>query len=239
MHTIKVLRQFFVTYGLLEQIVSDNGPQFSSTEFHIFLKSNGVKHIRCAPCHPSSNRAVERFILTFKKGIRVAVTEDATFHQKLMNFLLVYRITPHTSTGIAPCMLFFKRDMRIRFHLLRLDVKDHVLSQQATQKAHHDQHSRARELCVGQRVLVRSYRSGEDWVPGTVIERRGPLSYTVQVADGQLWHRHIDQLKEMNDSSQKDVIKNSSDIDTQDYENSSAEALTTESVLIDTHTKCM
>ena len=190
--TIKVLRQFFATYGLLEQIVSDNGPQFST---NFFLKSNGVKHIRWVPYHPSYNGAVERFIQTFKKGIRAAVTEDATFHQKLINLLLVNRTTPHTSTGIVLCMLFL--DMRTRFHLLRPHVKDHVLSQQAAQKAHHDQYNRARELCVGQRVLVQNYQSGEDWVPGTVTERRGPLSYTVQVADGQLWHRHIDQLKEL------------------------------------------
>ena len=75
---------------------------------------------------------------------------------------LVYWTTPHTSTGLAPCVLFLEKDKRTRFHLLRPDVKDHVSSQQATQKAHHDQHSKARELCVGQRVLVRNYRSGED-----------------------------------------------------------------------------
>ena len=86
-----------------------------------------------------------------------------------------------------------------------------------TQKAHHDQHSRARDLCVGQRVLVRNYRPGEDWVPGTVVDRKGPHSYTVQVANGQLWHRHIDQLKEMKDSPQEDVLTNSSDIDTHAY----------------------
>ena len=56
----------------------------------------------------------------------------------------------------------------------------------------------------------------------------------MQVADGQLWHRQIDQLKEMKDSPQEDVIKNSSDIDSQAYENGSAEAPTAESVLIDT-----
>ena len=113
-----------------------------------------------------------------------------------MNFLLVYRTAPHTSSGVAPCVLFLKRDMRTRLHLLRPEVKDYVTTQQASQKAHHDQHSRARELCVGQRVLVRNYRPGENWIPGTVVDRRGPLSYTVRIADGQLLHRHIDQLKE-------------------------------------------
>lgn len=29
-----------------------------------------------------------------------------------MNFLLVYRTMPHTTTGIAPCVLFLNRDLR-------------------------------------------------------------------------------------------------------------------------------
>ena len=65
-----------------------------------------------------------------------------------------------------------------------------------------------------------------------MVERRGPLSYTVQVADGQQWHRHIDQLKEMKDSPQEDVAKNSSDVDIHAYKSSPAEASTSESELI-------
>ena len=195
--TITELRRLFATYGLPEQVVTDNGPQFSASEFSSFLKSNGVKHIRCVPYHPSSNGAVERFIQTFKKAIRAGGTQGTTFHQRLMSFLLVYRSTPHSTTGVAPCALFLNRDLRTRFHLLKPDVKGRVMSQQAAQKSQHDQHSRARELCVGQRVLIRNYRPGEDWVPGVIVERRDPHSYMVKVANGQVWHRHIDQLKEM------------------------------------------
>ena len=43
--TITQLRQLFSTYGLPEQVVTDNGPQFSVGKFSSFLKSNGVKHI--------------------------------------------------------------------------------------------------------------------------------------------------------------------------------------------------
>ena len=150
-----------------------------------------------------------------------------------MNFILVYRTTPHTSTGVAPCVLFLKQDMRTRLHLLQPEVKDHVTAQQASQKAYHDQHSRARDLSVEQRVLVQNYRPGENWVPGTVVDRRGPLSYTVRIADGQLLHRHTDQLKEMKDSPQEDISKNSSDINTHAYESGPTEANTSESQLID------
>ena len=67
-----------------------------------------------------------------------------------------------------------------------------------------------------------------------MVDRRGPLSYTVWIADGQLLHRHIDQLKEMKDSPQEDVSKNSSDIDIHAYESGPIEANTFESELIDT-----
>ena len=41
--TIDILRQVFAAYGLPDQLVSDNGPQFSSEEFQLFLKCNGIK----------------------------------------------------------------------------------------------------------------------------------------------------------------------------------------------------
>ena len=59
---------------------------------------------------------------------------------------------------------------------------------------------------------------------------KGLHSCTVQVANGQLWHRHIEQLKEMRGSPQEDVSKNSSDIDTQSYEASPAAPRVTDTI---------
>ena len=39
------------------------------------------------------------------KAVRAGGTQEANFHPRLMNFLLVYRTTPHTTTGVAPCVL--------------------------------------------------------------------------------------------------------------------------------------
>ena len=72
------------------------------------------------------------------------------------------------------------------------------------------------EVCVGQRVLIRNYRPGEDWIPGAIIERRGPHSYMVKAANGQVWHRYIDQLKEVKDSPQE-ISETSTDIDSEVY----------------------
>ena len=43
---IKVLTDIFSRFGYPEEIVSDNGKQFTSTEFEAFLKLCGIKHIR-------------------------------------------------------------------------------------------------------------------------------------------------------------------------------------------------
>ena len=200
--TICELRRLFSCYGPPEQVVSDNGPQFVSEEFKVFLKSNGVKHIRCSPYHPSSNGAVERFVQTFKKAMLAQKPE--CFQQRLMAFLLTYRITPHSITNVAPCTLFMKGELQTRFDIMRPDISGKVTSKQAQQKLYHDQHSAGRELFIGQRVMVRNFRAGDKWVPGTIMERTGPLSYLVQVTGGQMWKRHIDQLRQMDDSPQQE-----------------------------------
>ena len=41
---------------------------------------------------------------------------------------------------------------------------------------------------------MRSYGGKEKWIPGTVVSKSGPLSYTIS-ASGQKNKRHIDQLK--------------------------------------------
>ena len=68
--TIRTLRGIFATHGLPELIVSDNGPSFTSKEFHEFVQRNGIRHVKCSPYHPASNGQAERAVQTFKEGLK-------------------------------------------------------------------------------------------------------------------------------------------------------------------------
>jgi hypothetical protein len=202
--TIEVLRHLFAGYDLPEQLVSDNGPQFVAEEFATFLKLNHVKHITCAPYHPTSNGLAERMVRTFKEAMRAGERDCLSLQHRLENFLLMYRSTPHATTGLAPCSLFLGREIRTRLSLLDPGLQSKVLEKQAKQKFQHDQRAQTREFHVGQEVTVRNLRPGAKYVPGVVIERLGPLSYLVSVQDGVVWKRHVDHLKALNPSPEAD-----------------------------------
>lgn len=110
--TLDVLRRMFARYGLPEQLVTDNGPQFTSDEFETCMKANGIKHIRTSPYHPSSNGEAERFVQTFKHALTASKNYSGTLLTKLSRFLITYRNTPSSTTGVSPAELFMKRPLR-------------------------------------------------------------------------------------------------------------------------------
>jgi transposase InsO family protein len=47
--------------GEKPKIISDNGSQYISKDFQMFLKETGLRHIRTSPSYPQSNGKIERF----------------------------------------------------------------------------------------------------------------------------------------------------------------------------------
>ena len=84
--TIEILRSMFAQHGLPEQLVSDNGPQFTSTEFAEFLKGNQIKHTMSAPNNPASNGLAKRFMQTMKRTLKASMKQGGSINHRLAKF---------------------------------------------------------------------------------------------------------------------------------------------------------
>ena len=68
--TIRQLRTTFARFGLPHTVVTDNGSYFTSKEVEDFLVRNGVRHVKSAPYHPSSNEQADCDVQVFKNGYK-------------------------------------------------------------------------------------------------------------------------------------------------------------------------
>ena len=194
--TIEVLKHLFSMYGLPEQLVSDNGPQFRSDEFYQFMKNCGIKHYRSATYHPATNGAVERFVQTLKQALKTGRLAGKPTKEVLFQFLMSYRSSDHAVTGVPPSQLFLARQIRTKLDLLRPSQQDVVETQQAKQKRYHDKGKKQKYFQVGDRVAVRIYRHDLlRWKNGEVAQILGSRLLLVKLEDGSMVKKHVDQVQ--------------------------------------------
>ncbi len=191
-HTISVLRTVFATHGLPEILVSDNGAAFTSGEFGVFLKQNGIRHLTSAPYHPATNGLAERAVQIFKRAMKKS--SPGELNTQLARFLFHYRTTPHTTTGVPPDELLMGRSLRTHLDLMKPAVDTRVRTSQWSQKIAHDRRSRQREFMPQDKVYVRESGKDSPWIPGTIESRQG-LTYQVRLSDDRIIRRHIDHIQ--------------------------------------------
>ena len=90
--TIEKLREIFTTHGLPVTVVSDNSPGVDETQRHQTHQN--------VTLHSASKSPAERAERVFKKAMEKM--KEGTIRTRLSRFLFNYRITPHTTTGLAP-----------------------------------------------------------------------------------------------------------------------------------------
>jgi len=162
---IPVLDKILSLFGIPDIIKTDNGPPFNSDIFTKFAQHKGFHHRKITPLWPLANAEAERFMRTVKKTIKAAIAEGRNWNQDLHPFLLNYRATPHSSTGIPPATIMFGREIKttlpqIKFGGPAENVARNDSAAKLKMKNYADKRNQAKvpNLSIGDPVLMKMDR---------------------------------------------------------------------------------
>ena len=100
----KVLKVMFSRYGVPDQVISDNGPQFASSEFTTFAQQWGFEHVTSSPRYPQSNGKAENAV----KTVKMLFTKCQDSGQSEYLALLDWRNTPSEGMETSPAQRFLE-----------------------------------------------------------------------------------------------------------------------------------
>ena len=189
------LEELFGLEGAPDEIMSDNGPPFSSREFNSFLSGLGIKHTTSSPNYPQSNGFIERQIQTVKRLMEKATSTGRSFQEALTGL----RATPITKGMPSPAEILHGRSLTTR-KAISVDlnaIHQHLIQLQAKYIKQHDKARRARSqrtLVIGEEVCHLS--AGNNWVIGIITGTRDSgRSYDILTEGGTSLRRNRSHLK--------------------------------------------
>ena len=169
---------------LPEEILSDQGSNFTSNLMKKVMELLQIHHLKTSPYHPQTDGMLERFHGTLKGVMRKSNIANKDWDEYLPYVCFAVRDSVHSATGFTPFQLLFGRDVRGPLSLLRhqltgqttgcrtvvdfvtnLKAKLHTAWEQAAQsdgqakrksKGYFDRKAKARTFQMGDQVLVLS-----------------------------------------------------------------------------------
>ncbi len=107
------LMVMFTRLGVPNQILTDQGTQFTSNVMKELNRLLSIKSMVTTPYHAMCNGAVERLNGVLKAGIKKMCEErPKDWDRYICPLLFAFRDTPHSSTGFAPFELMYGRRVR-------------------------------------------------------------------------------------------------------------------------------
>lgn len=212
---VRELEQFFAVHGNPESLKTDNGPQFVSEEFGAFLKENDIFHLTSTPLWPQANGEIERQNRSLIKALKIAQIEKKDWQRELLKYLLAYRSTPHSTTGVSPSKLLFGREIRTKLPELReesvrpelVEVQDRDSEMKQKGADYVDLRRRAQKCGIqpGDKVLIKEKKKDKlsptfCETPLEVVEKRGN-EVIVKSSTGVQYRRNVTHVKKFEEES--------------------------------------
>ena len=145
--------------------------------------------------------------------MKASAKDGKTLPHRLAEFLFTYHSTPHATTNVSPSKLFQQRKLRTRFDLMKPDIMGYVTLKQAQQKQYHDKHAKSRFFFPVTPVMVRNFQEPNKWIPGIILQKLGPVTYRVEIANGKILKQHIEHLILRRESSSVSTAPDTTQLD--------------------------
>ena len=224
---IRSLSIMFARFGVPDELISDNGPQFSSAEFARFTAEWKINHTTSSPYHPQSNGKAENAVKTIKNLFTKAKEAGISEAQALLDF----RNTPTEGIGSSPAQRLMGRRCKTLLVTtpallapkfgVKADAKA-LRTKRDRDRIVYDHHARPLSaLKIGSNVSVR-LPGMHTWTPGVCTGQHGPRSYWIRV-HGRRYRRNRRHIRTWKGSTPTegpdDVLQ-----DLSDFEMSTAES---------------
>ena len=108
---IPKLDKIFAVHDIPTLLKSDNGPTFIGEEYQCYLIALGIKAIFSTPKWPQTQ--------PLEKSLKATKLDGRPWKQELSRFLLHYRTTPHSTTGVPPSELLFNHQVQGKLPILQ------------------------------------------------------------------------------------------------------------------------
>lgn len=127
---LRALVQLFSQVEIHDEILIDQGINFTARLMLLFHKQPGISAIKTTPYHPQTDGCAERFNQTLKRMMQTFVNDTGKDWDRWLPFLLfVNREVPQASTGFSPFELLYGWNVQGPLNLLRKGWEAHSTSQ--------------------------------------------------------------------------------------------------------------
>lgn len=202
---ITKMRDYMATFGVMEELASDRGSQYTAWETKSFLQRFNVQHRLSSAYFPHSNQRAEGAVKQVKRLIRENTGPGGTLNtDKFLRALLMLRNTPDRESGLSPAEVVFGRKLRDCLPIspgklqMRKEWKETLVMREAAMARRHEkrgqelsEHTKTLDhLPVGQAVSIQNQAGNlpKRWGnTGTVVEAK-PFDQYVVMVDGS---RHL------------------------------------------------
>jgi transposase InsO family protein len=197
---IKKLKVHFARYGIPEIVISDNGPQYMSEEFHRFSQSWDFEHYTSSPGHQQANGKAEASVKIAKRLMKKCEKAGSDVYAALLD----YRNTPSPGHETSPAQRCLGRRTRaflpMSHNLLKPSYgsENSKILKQRQQKQAEQYNKSAKDLPPLEEediVRIKPYSKHSEWIKGQVTRRLDERSYEITAGDRTLRRNRVDLRK--------------------------------------------